>query len=254
MTTPYLKIQNIEKLRALQLSIELVKKVGKIIQSLPFEEGHIKDQLKRASTSIIQSISKGEQIYVKNKFNHYSVAIGSAQETKSWLMTCMGKGLIPEGEFLTLESMIDSIIKMLNRILENLKNTYTDVDLPSAMVQNAKTLPCFQLAQDLVKELHEIDHVNLGEWYSYIKDQLVIASSNIASHVSESEQIYPKKKFLSLNYSFQECNVVKTYLELIKEDIVEKEKYEELKEMIAEIQHLIYRELNQINPDIKGFI
>ncbi|MGG3691800.1 four helix bundle protein [Heyndrickxia ginsengihumi] len=67
MITSYLTLQNVHKLRALQLSTELVKKVGKIIESLPFDEGHVKDQLKRASTSIVQSIAKGEQLYLKQK-------------------------------------------------------------------------------------------------------------------------------------------------------------------------------------------
>lgn len=112
--TNYLPLQNVENLRVLQLSIELVKKVSKILETLPFEEVHTKDQLYRASTSIIQNISRGEQLYVKQKSSSYNIAIGSAQEAKWWLMDCSIKGLISEGEFLALESMIDSIIKMLD--------------------------------------------------------------------------------------------------------------------------------------------
>lgn len=111
LTATYLTLQNVEKLRALQLSIELLKEIGMILEVLPFEESHTKDQLKRSATSIVQNIAKWEQLYLRQKFNLYSDAIGSAQETKSWLMTCNGKGLISEGEFLALDSMIDSIIQ-----------------------------------------------------------------------------------------------------------------------------------------------
>lgn len=250
--TTYLTLQNTDNLRALRLSIELARNVGSITESLPFEEGHIKDQLKRASTSIVQNVAKAEQLYVKNKVNLYSIAMSSAQETKSWLMTCTGKGLISEGEFLALDSMIETIIKMLNKILVNLKNTRNDLDyLPTSVAQDVKMLPCFQKAQTLVKELHEMESAEFGEWHRYIKNLTVNAACNIASHVSEGEQIYPKKKFSFLNLAFQESNAVKANLDLLSEAISDKEKYHELKEMVIEIQHLLVREMKRIDPGIK---
>lgn len=252
--TTYLTLQNPDNLRVLQLSKELVKKVGRITEALPFEEGHIKDQLYRSSTSIVQNVARGEQLYVKQKVNLYSVAIGSAQETKSWLMNCNGKGLISEGEFLVLESMIDSIIKMLNKIVVNLKSTHNDVDLPSTVIQNVKMLPCFNKAQDLVKELHELENTDFGEWHSSIKHQTVNMACNVASHLSESEQLYSKKKFSFLNLAFQESNAVKANLDLLSEAISDTEKYHELKEMVTEIQHLLIQEMKKIDPGIKDKI
>ncbi|CAM4196760.1 four helix bundle protein [Lederbergia lenta] len=252
LTAKYLTLQNVEKLRALQLSIELLKEIGMIVEVLPFEESQMKDQLQRSATSIVQNIAKGEQLYLRQKFNLYSDAIGSAQETKSWLMTCNGKGLISEGEFLTLDSMIDSIIKMLNRILENLKINNSSVSLPIPVVQNVRTLPCVQTAQRLVKELYELQCISHGEWYSYILKQMVTSASNIASHASESEQLYPKKKLAFLNLAIQESNVVKAYLNLMmSKGIYDREKYEEIKEMIEEIQYLLIQGMKQIDTEIK---
>lgn len=63
----YLKIRNIEKLNALKLSNELLERVGEIVESLPMDEEHIRDQLLRATISISHNICRAEQIYPKTK-------------------------------------------------------------------------------------------------------------------------------------------------------------------------------------------
>lgn len=249
----FLSINNIEKLHANNLSIHLVKKIALIIESLPINEEHIKDQLKRASTSIILNISKGEQIYPKNKFKYYSIARGSAQESNSWLLICLGKKLISEEEYLLLKSMIDKIINILTENLENLIKNYPNINFPIVQCKNINEIRSFQLAQKLVIELFEMDNSNFGEFSRYIQDRLVNAASNIASHISESEQNYYGRKTSFLNQAFQETNVLVTYIQLIESDI-ENEKYLHLKEVIAEIQQLISNELKEINSDFKCFI
>lgn len=247
--TTYLTLQNPDNLRVLQLSKELVKKVGRITEALPFEEGHIKGQLTRSSTSIVQCIAKAEQLYLGQKKNLYSAAIGSAQETKSFLMDCVIIEQISEGEFLAFDSMLDTIITMLNRILENLNGNGTD--LPSTVTQNIKTLPCFRTAQELVKELYELGSYCQSEWQCFIMKLTINSARNIKAHVSEAEQLYRGKKLSSLNYALQESNGVKAYLDLMKDGVFETEKYHDLKEMVTEIQHILVREMKRIEPGIK---
>lgn len=247
--TTYLTLQNPDNLRVLQLSKELVKKVGRITEALPFEEGHIKGQLTRSSTSIVQCIAKAEQLYLGQKKNLYSAAIGSSQETKSFLMDCVIIEQISEGEFLAFDSMIDTIITMLNRILENLNGN--GVDLQSTVTQNIKTLPCFQTAQELVKKLYNLGNHCQSEWQCFIMKLMTNAARNTKAHVSEAEQLYRGKKLLSLNHAFSENNVVMVYLNLMKDDAFDTEKYQELKEMVVEIQHLLVREMKRIDPGIK---
>lgn len=254
MKNKHLTIRDLKKLRVSSIAIEVVKKIDLIIESLPFEENHIKDQLTRASSSIVLNISRGEQLYFGYKCKSYSDAIGSAQECKSWLLIIYNKKLISDGEFFSLESMIDSIIKILKRIIENLENNHTEKKNSSLELKDVKDLRCFQLAQTLVMELYYLPDEDFSEMNRYIKEQLINVASNLASHISEGEQLYSGNKIKFLNNAFQESNVVKTYLEIIKEKIEENSKYEELKKIITEIQHLLSTELKNLDSSIKCFI
>lgn len=144
---------------------------------------------------------------------------------------------------------------MLNKILENLKSTRYDVDLPSGVVVNVMTLPCIQKAQELVRAFYELENPDFTEWHYMIKKQLEISTSNIASHLSESTQNYPKKKLQALNLAFQESNVVLGYLKLmITDGVLNNEKVHELKDLLSEIRHLLVEELKRIEPEIKDLL
>lgn len=243
LMTKYLTLQDPRKLKVLQLSIETVQKVGVIVEALPLDEGHIKDQLQRSSQSVVQNIAKGEQLHVKQKFNLYSIAIGSAQETRSLLMNCVGKGLISDGEYLVIDGAVENVISMLNNALEELKVSHPDVDLPAVIIQNIKTLPSFQKSQMLVKVLYEMENEDFDEWHYFVKKITINAACNISSHVSEAEQSYWNKKRNFLSLAYQEINTVIANLKLMSKGIKDKEKYQELDVLTWEILVTLKKEI-----------
>lgn len=86
-----LKIRDVKKFVGYQKARELEKKIIEICKSFPhYEKKHVIDQILRSSESIKRRIAKGEQVYIGEKFNQYSIAIGSAKETSAWLQMSLG--------------------------------------------------------------------------------------------------------------------------------------------------------------------
>ena len=255
MVKNYLEIKNVENLHVLQLSIELAKRIEEIYENLPFSEQHTKDQIVRAYMSIVQNISRGEQIYPKQKCNFYSVAIGSAQEVKTWLMICTGKRLISEGEFLELESIIDRIIKMFSKILENLNNKMSDVEFSLSPIGNIRFSTCWKIATDLARTVFEIEISESNQFYLYVKKQLENMLGNIASHVSESEQHYSRKKLQGLNLAVSECHSSIAFLKILMEgDVIGSELYHEIKDSLEKIRNFLLEEIKEIDSEVKVLI
>lgn len=242
----YLKLQDINQIKEMKLSIELVKEIGKICSMLPHSESHIKDQISRSSSSVMQNITKAEQGYKRVKFSNYSTALGSAQETKSLILNCVRKGLITEGKYLKVDITIEKLINMLNQQLTSLRDAYPHENFPQVKIQNIETIPVFQKAQTLVKRLMMLTDDSFSDWHTSIIKTISNSSCSISSHVSESEQAYISNKRKFLTYAYQESNVVRANLMLLEEYISDVELYEDLMKLAEEISFELQVEIEQM--------
>ena len=70
-----------ERFKAYELSIEFLALAMKLIDQLPTGNSHIRDQFKRASTSISLNLAEGSgKMSQRDKLRFYSIARGSAME------------------------------------------------------------------------------------------------------------------------------------------------------------------------------
>src|SRR5437868_2374943 len=74
----------------------------------------LKDQLRRASISIVSNISEGYERNINNELVRFlSIAKGSAGEIRAQLYIAKDLGYIEEAEFLTLKDKVTEVSKML---------------------------------------------------------------------------------------------------------------------------------------------
>lgn len=112
-----------EKLDVYQLSLDFLVKADKISTSLPKGRAYLKDQLQRASHSILSNIAEGVGEYApKEKARFYRIARRSALETASHLLVIDRLSLYA-GEPLCsglkcLPRIIAMLTKMIIRVLE----------------------------------------------------------------------------------------------------------------------------------------
>jgi len=70
-----------EKFKAYELSIEFLAVAMQLLDQLPNGNGHIRDQLKRAATSIPLNLAEGSgKMSNRDKLRFYAIARGSAME------------------------------------------------------------------------------------------------------------------------------------------------------------------------------
>ncbi|MFA7717469.1 MAG: four helix bundle protein [Candidatus Absconditabacterales bacterium] len=79
---------------------------------------NLKDQLQRASTSIILNIAEGAGKYSKaDKKNYYLTARGSVHECVAIIRILKAEGIIDEKTYLEIYSMFEEISKMLSGLI-----------------------------------------------------------------------------------------------------------------------------------------
>lgn len=82
----YLEVKDVKQFIGYQKAQVLEGKIIELCKNFPpYERKHIVNQVSRSATSIKERIAMGEQIYIGEKFNQYSISIGSAKETSAWL-------------------------------------------------------------------------------------------------------------------------------------------------------------------------
>lgn len=95
--------------------------------SLPKSEDYaLKSQLRRSAESISANVAEGfGRFHKKDKINFYYFAKGSAFETKSHLLYGNRVKYFTDDETNALNSLIDSVIFDLNKIIKTLNSNIT---------------------------------------------------------------------------------------------------------------------------------
>lgn len=120
-------IQRFEDLEAWKIARELTKNIYGITKHDGFSRDYgLKDQICRASVSIMSNVAEGfERDGDKEFANFLSIAKGSAGETRSLLYVALDQEYITEAEF----NLISSRVIENSRVISGLSNYLRQSDL-----------------------------------------------------------------------------------------------------------------------------
>lgn len=119
-----LHIKDFRTLKVWQKANALEQEIGKLVKGFPkHEQYRLVDQLVRASRSIGANLAEGNtQLFIKKEKVHANIALGSAGEVRSHLITTLQNNYISREEYETLDEKTTEIIKMLYGYINRLNS------------------------------------------------------------------------------------------------------------------------------------
>ena len=125
-------IRTFRDLKFYQTAFSLAMEVFELIKQYPKEETYsLVDQLRRSSRSIVSNIREG---YAKRRYEnvfirHLNDALGSSEETRTWLEFSQACSYISEEQYRKLEQSYNEVSAMLYKLMENWKKFDDSSDL-----------------------------------------------------------------------------------------------------------------------------
>jgi four helix bundle protein len=118
-------IRHFEDIEAWQLSRELVKEVYRVSREGTFAHDYgLKDQIERASVSIMSNIAEGFERGGNKEFvNFLTIAKGSCGEVRSQLYVALDQCYIDKSQFDTLIQIATRVSVMLQAFIAILRNS-----------------------------------------------------------------------------------------------------------------------------------
>ena len=111
-----------QKFRVYQDAKVFHRKIVFLTKNFPSEFWYLKDQLRRASLSIILQIAEGSAKSSDKDFNRYlGIALGSGNETAAGLDVAFGEDLISQQDFLDALKMNETLVNQLGSFSKKLK-------------------------------------------------------------------------------------------------------------------------------------
>lgn len=107
-----------------QKAMDLTVAIYEVTKKFPKEELYSSvNQIRRSSSSCHANLSEGNAVsyFKKKEINFYVTALGSIQETRSWLIQSHRLGYIDEDEFLKLDGDCVEIVKMIFALIKRAK-------------------------------------------------------------------------------------------------------------------------------------
>ena len=126
-----ISIKDFTQLKVWRKSFELTSEIYKITATFPaFETYAMKSQILRSVSSITANISEGNgQLYKKKEINFYNNALGSATETKNWLLIALDQNYITKAQYDNLCAKLTEIIKMLIGCIKRVQTDMKAIDI-----------------------------------------------------------------------------------------------------------------------------
>ena len=114
-----------EDIAAWQRARELTRQIYKLTSTNEFSRDFgLKDQIRRASVSIMSNIAEGFERDGTGEFTHFlAIAKGSAGEVRSQLYVALDQSYIAPDIFSTLNLTVTEISKMLAGLMDYLKKS-----------------------------------------------------------------------------------------------------------------------------------
>ncbi len=117
--------QSFEDIEAWQKARQLTKEIYEVSNKNLFARDFgLRDQIRRASSSIMSNIAEGFERGGKKEFIQFlSIAKGSAGEVKSHLYIALDQNYINKNSFDKLFSLTDEIVRMVGALLAYLSKS-----------------------------------------------------------------------------------------------------------------------------------
>ncbi len=117
-----MKIERFEDIQAWKKARELVKSIYQVTSEGGFARDYsLKDQIRRASVSIMSNIAEGFSRRSTNEFTQFLfIAKGSAGEVQSQLYIALDQGYISQEKFDELYSKSDEAARLLSGFIQYL--------------------------------------------------------------------------------------------------------------------------------------
>lgn len=118
-----MEIKSYKDLIVWQKSIELVTLIYQITEKFPKEEMYgLTSQVRRSAVSIPSNIAEGKCRGTKKDYCQFlHIALGSGAELETQLIISNSLGYSPENDINKLMELLIEVMKMLNKLISNLK-------------------------------------------------------------------------------------------------------------------------------------
>lgn len=250
----YLEVKDVKKFIGYQKAKELEENIIELCKSLPsYEREHIVDQIGRSAKSIKERIAMGEQIYVGEKFNQYSISIGSAKETAAWLQISFGQKYITQKQYNDMDNLVNQVVSILTKTLCHLRNRNNEgkgMELPSPYTPNVKHFGGYEKALLLVEKIYEITRQR--EFWQE-KDLLYgmrRCATCCVANLAEAHQLYIPKKFKFFNEALKALNGLESKLETaLTKGIISGDSFNEITHLKESIRNILLKRLGNISKD-----
>jgi len=107
-----------------QLAVDLAQDVYEVSKRFPKDEQFgMTSQMRRAAVSIAANIAEGAARNGQREFSQFLyIALGSASELETHLEVSRRVGLVPEGDFERLDSLLARVAQMLRGLNRSVKS------------------------------------------------------------------------------------------------------------------------------------
>jgi len=110
-----------EKLEVYKVSVEYADLAEAIAQELKDGHAHIRDQLRRASDSIVNNTAEGAgEFAAAEKARFYRIALRSGTESAASLHTCLRRQLADADKIHAARATLKRVVEMLTRLIKSM--------------------------------------------------------------------------------------------------------------------------------------
>ncbi|MDY0407399.1 four helix bundle protein [Paracerasibacillus soli] len=246
-----LKIRDVKKFDGYLKAKELEEKIIEICKTFPSYDGNIIDQIGRSAESIKKRIAMGEQIYIGEKFYQYSIAIGSAKETSSWLQISLGQGYISQEQYDELDNQVTQIVAILTKTLVNIKDKEgKGMDLPSPYTPKVKGFDAYEQALLLVEKVYGMTRRREFWGEKGLQKEMIKYATSCVANISESHQLYVLVKFRFFNDALQALDGLDSMLHMsVNKQIVTGEGIADIRKLRESIRNILMKRLGNISKE-----
>jgi len=119
-------VESYKNLIVWQKAVDLVIKIYKLTDDFPKPEIYgIVSQIRRSAISIPSNIAEGRRRATSKDFHHFlTIAIASGAELETQIIISKKLNFGKENKYLEIENLMDEIMKMLNKLINTIKQKY----------------------------------------------------------------------------------------------------------------------------------